>query len=92
MTLPELIRNLTDRGIEISAKNGRLIVDAPTGSATSEIRAALVEHKAAILAGRPHQAPGGFPPWDELITPEDLARAVTANDLAQWRPRRGRST
>jgi hypothetical protein len=50
MTASDLHRRLWDLGVRLSAVEGRLRVDAPVGVVTPEIRAALAEHKPAILA------------------------------------------
>jgi hypothetical protein len=47
MTLPEVIAALDDRGVKLSL---RLVVDAPRGAMTDELRHALAEHKASLLA------------------------------------------
>jgi hypothetical protein len=50
MTLGELMAALQDGEIRVSAVDGRLIVDAPRGVLTAEIKAALVAHKPELLA------------------------------------------
>jgi hypothetical protein len=54
MTLPELQSSLDSLGIELSARLdadalARLVVDAPAGVVTPEIRAALANHKPALM-------------------------------------------
>ena len=58
MTLPELVETLKVRGVKLSL---RLVVDAPRGVMTDEIKAALVAHRGALLArlGRDAQ-------WEQL--------------------------
>jgi TubC N-terminal docking domain len=46
MTLAELIAALDARGVALSA---RLVVDAPAGVLTPELREALAEHKPLLL-------------------------------------------
>src|SRR6516165_3448036 len=60
MTLPEVIAALDDRGVKLSL---RLVVDAPRGAMTDELRRALAEHKPSLLArlGRAAQ-------WEYLST------------------------
>ncbi|QEH34272.1 hypothetical protein OJF2_28070 [Aquisphaera giovannonii] len=60
MTLYELTEALAARGIELSL---RLVVDAPRGAVTDELRAALAIHKPHLLAclGREAQ-------WEALST------------------------
>jgi hypothetical protein len=68
MTLPELDALLSSAGIRLSL---RLVVDAPRGVLTEEIKAALAAHKARLVsrlaAADAHGA--GRPPlyiWEEL--------------------------
>ena len=46
MTLSELMDALDVRGIRLAV---RLVVDAPSGSITPEIRRSLADHKSAII-------------------------------------------
>src|SRR5262245_15440861 len=55
MTLPALQSYLDHFGIRVSLK---LVVDAPAGVLTREIKAELVRHKPALLAVLVGQAPG----------------------------------
>ncbi len=50
MTLDELTAELTARGVKIEAVDGKLRVDAPSGALTVDLRAALGDHKAALVA------------------------------------------
>src|SRR5438105_3680208 len=50
MSTPELLDNLRRRGVRLEVHGDRLKVDAPTGTLTAEIKAALAEHKPEILA------------------------------------------
>jgi hypothetical protein len=50
MTAAGLVDLMSHLGVRLSAAEGRLRVDAPAGVLTEELRAALVEHKPAILA------------------------------------------
>jgi hypothetical protein len=45
----EVLATARKRGITITARNGRLSVAAPAGTADGELQAALREHKAEIL-------------------------------------------
>ena len=47
MNLPELVEALEARGVKLSL---RLVVDAPRGVMTDQIKAALAVHKPALLA------------------------------------------
>jgi hypothetical protein len=46
VTLPDLISALDSQGVRLSA---RLVVDAPSGALTPELRDALAAHKALLL-------------------------------------------
>ena len=60
MNLPELVEALEARGVKLSL---RLVVDAPRGVLTDQIKTALAAHKPALLArlGRVAQ-------WEQLAT------------------------
>jgi hypothetical protein len=49
MMLPELLTQLDALGVKIGAVDGKLRVDAPQNALTEAIRAALAEHKTALL-------------------------------------------
>ena len=49
MDLHSLLTNLSNKGVKLSAKEGSLLVDAPKGVLTSELRNSLAEHKAELL-------------------------------------------
>ena len=50
MTVQELLEQVTSFGVELNADGTNLVVDAPIGVITRELREAMVENKAAILA------------------------------------------
>ena len=50
MTAAEVLAETRRRGILLSARGDRLRYDAPVGVMQAELRAALVEHKAELLA------------------------------------------
>jgi hypothetical protein len=50
MTPAALMADLTARGVRVTARGETLRVDAPRGVLTASDRAALVEHKPALLA------------------------------------------
>jgi hypothetical protein len=58
MSLPELALILAERGIGLTL---RLVVDAPRGALTPDVRDALEEHKPMLLMGLARQAQ-----WDAL--------------------------
>jgi hypothetical protein len=49
MTLPEFQACLDRLGVFLAAKDGKLLVDAPLGSMTADLRAELRRHKPALL-------------------------------------------
>jgi hypothetical protein len=50
MTFDSLLDALSAAGVLLAVEDGRLRIDAPAGALTPELRAALAEHKAALLA------------------------------------------
>jgi hypothetical protein len=74
MTLPDVIAAVDGRGVKLSL---RLVVDAPRGAMTDELRRALADHKPSLLARLGREAE-----WEYLSTlrwgpalsdqPEDL--------------------
>lgn len=50
MTGEVLIEQLRDRDIRLSANGDQLVVDAPRGALTEQLRGTLQEHKAELLA------------------------------------------
>lgn len=50
MTAEELLKTLEVSGIRLRADGTRLIVTAPTGTFTPDLRQAIALHKAALLA------------------------------------------
>ena|SRR5215208_3648956 len=50
MTAVELLIELRERGAIIEANGDRLRIDVPEGIVTPELREALIEHKAQVLA------------------------------------------
>ncbi len=50
MTPSALVASLTGRGAKLSARDGRLVIDAPAGTVTPDDRAELARLKAAVLA------------------------------------------
>jgi hypothetical protein len=49
MTFAALEAELDARGVKITAVEGKLRIEAPAGAVTDALRAALAEHKAALL-------------------------------------------
>ncbi|MCH7884414.1 MAG: hypothetical protein IIC01_04110 [Planctomycetes bacterium] len=50
MTGEVLLEQLRERDIRLSANGDRLVVDAPRGALTEQLRGTLREHKAELLA------------------------------------------
>jgi hypothetical protein len=50
MTLPEILTVVRTAGIQLEARGERLHVEAPPGTVTPALRAALVTHKVELLA------------------------------------------
>jgi hypothetical protein len=50
VTARELLTVVRAAGIRLETRGDRLVYDAPRGALTSELRSALVQHKAALLA------------------------------------------
>ena len=63
MTLPDLQAGLDRLGVVLSARGDRLVIDAPAGALTPEIKAALATHKPALLARL------ADPPWSPRRPP-----------------------
>jgi TubC N-terminal docking domain len=75
MTLPELNACLERLGVKLSL---RLVVDAPAGALTPEVKAALATHKPALLALLAGPAPA--PPTPDppgLLSDEDALDAIS---------------
>src|SRR3712207_1275590 len=49
MNTRALLDDLRCRDVSLQASGGRLVVDAPSGAITDELRAALAEHKTSLL-------------------------------------------
>ncbi len=62
MSASALLEDLLARGVNLSAQAGKLVCDAPAGVLTDADRAALREHKAALLALLAPSPPASTPP------------------------------
>jgi hypothetical protein len=49
MSANRLVKELDSRGVKLAANQGQLVIDAPKGVITTEIRRQLIERKATIL-------------------------------------------
>ena len=79
MTARELLTQLKEKSIDVKANGDRLIIDAPKGTVTPELRAALAEHKAELLKIL------NTPPVEEPLLPVKIATPV-AEAAAETRP------
>ena len=75
MTAVELLEDTRKRGILLSADGGDLVIDAPAGMVTDELRAALREHKMGLLAA---VAVVTAPDWNTL--PDGLTGTLFGDD------------
>ena len=78
-----LIDDLTRKGVHLSAKGDRLLVDAPKGVLTNEVLGALRDLKPEILA-----VLRAAPPWGPCVACEGRlfwADAREPPDNAHWR-------
>ncbi len=49
MSAHEIIERVQQVGIRLAARDGKLVIDAPRGAITADLRAMLVEHKDELL-------------------------------------------
>ncbi len=78
-----LIDDLTRKGVHLSVKGDRLVVDAPKRMLTDEVIGVLRDHKPEILA-----ALRATPPWEPSATCKGRlfwADAREPPDNARWR-------
>ena len=70
MTAHELLSQLREKGVELkTAGEDRLVVDAPKGTITPELRSALAENKAELLKILSAQTPEPAPDVPEATAP-----------------------
>jgi len=84
MTLIHLRTLLDHLGVELTARGDRLHYKAAAGVLTPEVKAALVRHKAALLATT---AGAADPPWSPRRPPAVVAEI--GNWPIPWRQRWG---
>jgi hypothetical protein len=75
MTLTDLLAELHARRIRIEVVDGRMRVDAPVGALSAGLRAALLEHKAALLA-RDESTSAPMPPSAPVAPTSSKASAM----------------
>lgn len=84
-----LVRDLADLGIRLEADHDQLVVDAPGGVLTAELRATLTDHKAELLALLRHtDIPERVETWelgpDDCVPPDELTAVDrAANDAGR---------
>lgn len=62
MTTAELLKKVTALGIHLSTNGGKLLIDAPTGAVTLELKETLAAQKPELirlLTGKPEPTPDG---------------------------------
>ncbi len=75
MTPEALLSRLSALNVTVTAHGDRLRVEAPAGALTAELRAALAEHKPALLA---------------LLSPQRMRIPLTLEESpSEWLARRG---
>src|SRR5436853_4537217 len=79
MTARELLTQLKEKSIDVKANGDRLVIDAPKGTVTPELRAALAEHKADLMKIL------NTPAVEEPLSPVKIATPV-AEAAAETRP------
>jgi hypothetical protein len=85
MTLPELQACLDRIGVKVSARGDRLIVNAPPGVMSPELRAALASHKPALMARLSGvESDIGEPPPAVLNDPVAPSWPPRPAELAGW--------
>ena len=75
MTAHELLSELRAKGVEVSSSgDGRLVIDAPKGTITEDLRSSLAAHKAELL---------------EILEKQNIVESSPVRDLVpQMPPRR----
>lgn len=89
-TAENLIRSLSARGVQLSRKADRLLVEAPAGTVTTELRQLLADRKGELLAALDQRARvsaiaecAGFDPeFTQTLTTEEIDFCAPLDDLA----------
>ena len=83
MTARELLTELKQKGVDIKANGDRLVIDAPKGAITPELRTSLAQHKSDLLALLNAPAPEEPAPLPKTgLSVDDDGRLIVA-DAAQ---------
>jgi hypothetical protein len=80
MTLAELTSVLDSLDVQFSTRGGELVIDAPDGALTDQIRAALRQHKPALIA-RLSGAGRGHRSHEQILS---FGRNSWDDELALW--------
>ncbi len=84
MNASALISDARQRGIRLGVSGDRLRVEAPVGTLTPELRAALAQHKTQIidaLSATTHGDTGKFIDWNQLPDPATATEALGQKDM-----------
>src|SRR5436190_19431269 len=83
MTARNLLAQLREKGIEIKASgDDRLVIDAPKGAITPELRSALAAHKVELLQILKSEQQPAAPVAPEPIAPAPPALKTHAPEVA----------
>src|SRR6478672_9344259 len=90
MSPRELLVQLREKGVEIKSNGDRLVIDAPKGAITPDVRDALAANKAELLrilnTPRPVEKPAA-PPVERPAPPKlEPTPSVTEQPVAPPRP------
>jgi hypothetical protein len=87
MTAHELLNELREKGVEVKTSgDDRLVIDAPRGTITQELRSALAANKAELLQILKAEQPADEP---AVATSEIDEPAFSAPDVEEQRPAMG---
>jgi hypothetical protein len=85
MTAHELLLQLRAKGVEVNASgDGRLIIDAPKGTITEDLRSSLSTHKAELLEILKQQNALDAPPSREVVA--EMLPVAAEKSLVVARP------
>ncbi len=82
---PALMDRLEARGVRFGLRDGRLVLDAPAGVLTLELRAAIVERKTAMEHLVRAALLPSDPPPRRVRQPRPTRRCYSCRTLTWWR-------
>ena len=95
-TPAELLDTLTASGVRLEARGVRILIDAPKGVLTAELRNALTLHKTGLIAALRLDSPcdncgstgthSDVPIHDGRSTRRDCGRCGRTQGFPQWNP------